>query len=125
MADYQPLIARAVARLAKNTSETRRIVYMSARATLSAQLQGGGLRRGDFDITSERLALEAAIRKVEAESLRSALASTCSTKSAPKAFCAPVSERWKAVARWDDGCNRADQPASLVLTVLQMARRSF
>jgi hypothetical protein len=47
MADYQPLIARAVARLAKNTSETRRIVYMSARATLSVQLQGGP-RRGDF-----------------------------------------------------------------------------
>jgi hypothetical protein len=124
MADYQPLIARAVARLAKNTSETRRIVYMSARATLSAQLQGGP-RRDDFDITSERLALEAAIRKVEALCLRSALANSCPTKSAPKAFCAPDSKRWEAVARWDDGCNRADQPASLVLTVLQMARRSF
>jgi hypothetical protein len=98
---------------------------MSARATLSAQLQGGGQKRSDFDITSERLALEAAIRKVEAESLRSALANSSPTKSAPKAFCAPDSKRWEAVACWDDGCRRADQPASLVLTVLQMVRRSF
>lgn len=71
MADYYPLIARAVAGLDNNTGETRRAVYDRARAALLAQLRGAEPRLPDADITRERLALEAAIRKVETEAVRS------------------------------------------------------
>ena len=61
MADYYPLIARAVAGLDKNTGENRRALYERARAALVAQLarrragarrirnhpRAAGARRGD------------------------------------------------------------------------------
>src|SRR5215207_5318023 len=40
MADYHPLIARAVAGLEKNTGENRRALYERARVALVAQLRG-------------------------------------------------------------------------------------
>lgn len=70
MADYYPLIARAVAGLDNNTGEARRAVYDRARSALLAQLRGAEPRLPDADITRERLALEAAIRKVETEAVR-------------------------------------------------------
>src|SRR5918999_5685646 len=70
MADYHPLISRAVAALEKNSGEARRAVYERARAALLAQLRGVTPALNESDITRERLALEEAIRKVEAESAR-------------------------------------------------------
>src|SRR6185295_10241732 len=70
MADYYPLISRAVAGLEKNSGETRRAVYERARAALLAQLRGVTPSLNESDVTRERLALEEAIRKVEAESAR-------------------------------------------------------
>ncbi len=70
MADYYPLISRAVAGLEKNSGEARRAVYERARAALLAQLRGVTPALNESDITRERLALEEAIRKVEAESAR-------------------------------------------------------
>src|SRR6202035_1463430 len=70
MADYYPLIARAVAGLEKNNSENRRALYERARAALLAQLRGVTPPLNESDITRERLALEESIRKVEAESAR-------------------------------------------------------
>ena len=67
MADYQPLISRAVAGLEKNTGENRRVLYERARAALVAQLRSVDPPLEEADITRERLALEEAIRKVEAE----------------------------------------------------------
>src|SRR5437764_9967001 len=72
MADYHPLIARAVAGLEKNTGDARRALYERARAALVAQLRGVVPALSDSDVTRERLALEEAIRKVEAESARQA-----------------------------------------------------
>jgi hypothetical protein len=72
MADYQPLIAKAVAGLEKNTGEARRALYERARTALVAQLRGVTPALSESDITRERLALEEAIRKVEAESARKA-----------------------------------------------------
>src|SRR5262249_22445992 len=70
MADYYPLIARAVAGLEKSTGEGRRALYERARTALVTQLRGVTPALSESDITRERLALEEAIRKVEAESAR-------------------------------------------------------
>src|ERR1041385_7748782 len=67
MADYHPLIARAVAGLDKNTGEARRALYERARTALVTQLRGVQPALSESDITRERLAPEEAIRKVEAE----------------------------------------------------------
>jgi hypothetical protein len=72
MADYHPLIARAVEGLANNTAEARRTLYERARAALVAQLRGIDPPLSEAEITRERLALEDAIRKVEAEAVRKA-----------------------------------------------------
>ncbi len=67
MADYYPLIERAVAGLTKNTGENRRTLYDRARGALVNQLRSVDPPLDESDITRERLALEEAIRKVEAE----------------------------------------------------------
>jgi hypothetical protein len=79
MSDFYPLIARAVARL--NTSEARRAVYARARTTLVTELHSVDPPLDESHIVSEWLALEEAIRKVEAESLRRALAELGTPKS--------------------------------------------
>jgi hypothetical protein len=70
MADYYPLVAKAVAGLEKNTGEGRRALYERARTALVAQLRGMDPPLTESEITRERLALEEAIRKAEAESAR-------------------------------------------------------
>jgi hypothetical protein len=75
MNDYYPLIARAVEMLDRSTGETRRAVYERARKAI-AQLLSNQPALLDADITKERLALEEAIRKVEAEAARKSLPET-------------------------------------------------
>src|SRR5262245_32397264 len=70
MADYQPLIARAIQGLDRSTGEARRALYERARTALVAQLRGVQPALSESEITRERLALEEAIRKVEAEAAR-------------------------------------------------------
>jgi hypothetical protein len=70
MADYYPLIAKAVSGLEKSTVEARRALYDRARTALLAQLRGVEPALSEPDITRERLALEEAIRRVEAEAAR-------------------------------------------------------
>jgi hypothetical protein len=70
MADYYPLIAKAVAGLDKSTGEARRALYDRARAALVAQLRGVTPALVESDITRERLSLEEAIRRVETEAAR-------------------------------------------------------
>src|ERR1039458_5923427 len=70
MADYHPLISRAVAGLDKNTGENRRALYERARSALVNQLRGVEPALNESDITRERLALEESIRKVEAEAAK-------------------------------------------------------
>jgi hypothetical protein len=68
MADYYPLIARAISGLdASATGEQRRALYDRARSALIAQLRGVQPPLSESDITRERLTLEEAIRKVEQE----------------------------------------------------------
>jgi hypothetical protein len=70
MADYYPLISRAVAGLERNTGENRRSLYERARNALLDQLRSVTPSLSETDITRERLALEEAIRKVEADVAR-------------------------------------------------------
>jgi len=70
MTDYHPLITRAVEGLDKSTGEARRALYERARAALVTQLRAIQPPLSESDITRERLALEDAIRKVEAEAAR-------------------------------------------------------
>jgi hypothetical protein len=72
MADYYPLIARAVGGLDKNTGENRSALYERARSALVAQLRGVDPPLNESDITKERLALEESIRKVETEAAKRA-----------------------------------------------------
>jgi len=73
MADYYPLIARAVAGLDPHApSESRRALYERARTALISQLRSVQPALSEADITRERLALEDAVRRVEAEFARRA-----------------------------------------------------
>jgi len=54
MADYYPLIARAVAGLEKNTGENRRALYERARAALLTQLRSLTPALNESDITRDR-----------------------------------------------------------------------
>ena len=84
MADYYPLISRAVAGLDKNNGENRRALYERARAALIAQLRGVTPALPENDITRERLALEESIRKVEAEAARQFDPSRSQSASKPR-----------------------------------------
>src|SRR5262245_65484228 len=70
MTDYYPLLARAVAGLEKSTGEARRALYERARNALLAQLRSVDPPLSEQEITRERLALEEAVRKVEADAAR-------------------------------------------------------
>src|ERR1700742_3840771 len=73
MADYYPLIARAVAGLDPSApGESRRALYERARAALIAQLRGVQPPLSESEITRERLSLEEAVRKVESEAAQRA-----------------------------------------------------
>src|ERR1700748_163155 len=68
MADYYPLIARAIAGLDPSApGESRRALYERARTALIAQLRSVDPPLSESEITRERLSLEEAVRKVESE----------------------------------------------------------
>ncbi len=73
MADYYPLIARAIAGLdASAPGEQRRALYERARTALIAQLRSVEPPLSESEITRERLSLEEAVRKVESEAAQRA-----------------------------------------------------
>jgi len=69
MADYYPVLARAVSRLAVNDAQARREVYKRAQTIVIAELRRQDPRKSAPEIMRELAALETAIRRVEAESL--------------------------------------------------------
>jgi hypothetical protein len=73
MADYYPLIARAIAGLDPSApGESRRALYERARTALIAQLRSVQPPLSESEITRERLSLEEAVRKVESEAAQRA-----------------------------------------------------
>lgn len=67
MADYYPLIARAVEGLSDRSPEMRRAVYERARSALIGQLETLDPPLSEAEIQQERISLDAAIAKVEAD----------------------------------------------------------
>src|SRR5215211_6161096 len=83
MTDYYPLLMKAIAGLDKSTGEARRALYDRARSALLAQLRGVNPPLSEPEITRERLALEEAVRKVEAEAARQVRFAGSRTDGAP------------------------------------------
>jgi hypothetical protein len=105
MADYYPLIARAVAGLEKNTGDARRALYERARTALVAQLRSVNPPLSENDVTRERLALEESIRKVEAEAARKTWVDPANGGATQTRIRAPEFPRWDPpppAARDDD-----------------------
>ena len=67
MTDYRTVIAQAVESLDQNASRTRRAVYERARAAQVTHLRAIHPPLSESAIAKERLSLESAIRKVEAD----------------------------------------------------------
>ena len=68
--DYYPLLARAAGALDRNTVTARRVLYARARIAQAGELRKLNPPLAEQEITRERLALEDAIRKLEAEAAR-------------------------------------------------------
>src|SRR5580704_6004869 len=103
MTDYQPLLARAIGALERNTGEARRAIYDRARQALLNQLRAVNPPLADPDITRERLALEDAIRKIETQAAQANPEATRAPRppsTAPRvpAAAAPAAPREPAVA---------------------------
>jgi hypothetical protein len=88
MTDYLPLLQRAIEGLEKSTGESRRALYERARTALVAQLRGLNPPLSESEITRERLALEEAVRKVEADAARR-MRDESAARSTPAAGAAP------------------------------------
>lgn len=87
MAEFYEVLKRAVGALPGNTGDARRAVYERARKALIAQLEGFSPPLTPSEITSQRLSLEEAIRKVEGEAARAALGlgQTAASRPSPPA----------------------------------------
>jgi hypothetical protein len=72
MIDYHALILRAVAGLDPNTEETRRLIYERTRAALTNHLHALNPPLNEAERMHQRLALEEAFRRVEAEVAKAA-----------------------------------------------------
>jgi hypothetical protein len=98
MADYYPLIARAIAGLDPSApGESRRALYERARAALIAQLRSVEPPLSESEITRERLSLEEAVRKVESEAAQRARDATRSGEaSRPGDASRPGGDRGRA-----------------------------
>jgi hypothetical protein len=67
MADFYPILARAVAGLSDTSPAARQAIYERARAALVAQLRSLDPPLGEAEIMRERLALDEAVARIEAD----------------------------------------------------------
>lgn len=67
MADYYPLLARAIGGLPDKSAEARKAVFERARRALTAQLRAVEPPLPEDDIEREQQALESAIRRIEVD----------------------------------------------------------
>ncbi len=110
MADYYPVLARAVASLPHNDAKARRDLYARARTVVAEQLRGRTPQNPAQEAMREQAALETAIRRIEAE----ARAGPSQTLKNPAA--APAPRQRAAVAGAQE---RADNTARSLSKILQ------
>ncbi|SIQ61167.1 hypothetical protein [Bosea sp. TND4EK4] len=67
MADFYPILSRAVAGLSDNSPEARRALYERAKTALVSQLRGLDPPLGEAEIMRERLSLDEAVARIEAD----------------------------------------------------------
>lgn len=68
MADYYPILARAVSKLEINNAQARQELYEHARTILIAHLDRTDPKKSSLEPISEWSAFETAVRRVEAKS---------------------------------------------------------
>ena len=68
MADYYPVLARAISRLAINNAQTRQELYEHARTVLVAELERNNPERSTQAALRERIEFETTVLRVEAKS---------------------------------------------------------
>lgn len=123
MADYHPLIANAVAGLERNTGEARRVLYERARKALVGQLRNMTPPLTESEITRERLALEEAIRRVEADAARRMrLEPSPSAPAAPQP--AKTRDEPDSTARKEDGAPPAEAAEKAAEKATEQAPRT-
>src|ERR1700678_48297 len=111
MADYYPLIARAIAGLDPSApGESRRALYERARAALIAQLRSVEPPLSESEITRERLSLEEAVRKVESEAAQRARDATRSSGDGSRG--ARAGDAFRATTRPNPRSGEASPPPS-------------
>ncbi|WP_304610561.1 hypothetical protein [Oryzibacter oryziterrae] len=86
MADYYPVLKRAISSLPSGAGDARRAVYEKARAALVRQLNSYNPPLSPAEISDQRMALEECIRRVEAENAEAAFG------LAPEPVPAPVAQ---------------------------------
>jgi hypothetical protein len=96
MADYYPVLARAVTGLSSNDAPARRDLYARARTIVGEQMRRGG-RDSAADMLREQAALEAAIGRVEDEARAQTNGKTAAPHGARRAAVAPPPPRANAV----------------------------
>ncbi len=124
MADYYPILARAIASLPHNDAQAREDLYARARAIVTEQLRGRGLRSGASEAAREHAALETAIRKIEAEAPPAqARRRGEPRRPAQRVAVAPAQERADNTARSLSKILQAVQPDEISELTLQAPRR--
>ncbi len=89
MADYYPLLAKAVAGLPDSTEEKRRAIYERARKALLGQLRKIDPPIAESDIARENSALDESIARLESEIAGKAAAAPASKPAQPPAAAPP------------------------------------
>ncbi|HEX3937981.1 MAG TPA: hypothetical protein VHX43_10800 [Xanthobacteraceae bacterium] len=82
MADYYPVLTRAISALPSNDPQARRDLFARARTIVNEQLRNGG-RSAAVEVLREQAALEAAIGRIEAEARSARLHANGKAAAAP------------------------------------------
>jgi hypothetical protein len=74
MADFYPVLSKAISGLKEQSPQARRAIYDRARQVLVAQLRNVNPPMSETEITRQRLALDDVINRIEAEQAEAAMA---------------------------------------------------
>jgi hypothetical protein len=123
MADYYPILTRAVSGLTHDDAQARRDLYARARTIVAEQLRGRQPQATTRETMREEAALEMAIRRVEAESQSRPTQAPKKPTAAPRQAPADAQQRADDTARSLSKILQAVQPNAASDARPQLARR--